>query len=422
MTTPSVPPDRPLPIAIIGVGAMGKGLLHQSRITPGISCVAVADCDVARAIAAAESLARPYRVVEAPCDLVDAVRDGVLAICEDGNLVARCEAVEAVIEASSAIVAGAGFAVTALEHGKHLILMNAEVDLAFGPYLLQLAHDRGVIYTSCGGDQHAVIKALIDETRGWGFELVMAGNIKGFLDRSADPISIVPEADLRNLDYRQATAYTDGTKLSIEMALVANACDLRVTTPGMAGPRAADVRDVFALFDFDAIRASGRAVVDYVLGAQPNGGVFVVVSCDDAYQRTMLRYYKMGDGPYYLFTRPYHLCHIEAMTGVVRACRDRQSLLQPDYGLQTDVIAHAKRPLRRGDRLDGVGGFTCYGLIENREAAGVAEGLPICLATDVTLERDVPRDGRIALADVGHDCRRLDFDLHRRSREARRPA
>jgi predicted homoserine dehydrogenase-like protein len=422
MSAPHSHPDRPLPIAIIGVGAMGKGLLHQSRITRGISCVAVADCDVARAVAAADALACPSRVVYDAGHLLDAVRDGVLAICEDGRLVARCEAVEAVVEASSAIVAGAEFAVTALEHGKHLILMNAEVDLTFGPYLLQLARDRGVIYSSCGGDQHAVIKALIDETRGWGFELVMAGNIKGFLDRGADPVSIVPEADLRNLDYRQATAYTDGTKLSVEMALVANACDLRVTRPGMQGPRAADVREVFGLFDFDAIRASGRPVVDYILGAEPNGGVFVVGFCDDAYQRTMLRYYKMGDGPYYLFTRPYHLCHIEAMTGIARACRDGRSLLQPDYGLQTDVIAYAKRPLRRGERLDGVGGFTCYGLIENRVPDGRAEGLPICLAHDVTLERDVTKDSRIAIADVRYDPRRLDFDLHRRSLDVRQPA
>src|SRR6185295_14894408 len=105
-------------------------------------------------VAAADALACPSRVVHDDRQLLAAARDGVLAICEDGQLVARSDAIEAVVEASSAIVAGGQHALTALEHGKHLILMNAEIDLAFGPYLLQLARDRGVLYSSCGGDQH----------------------------------------------------------------------------------------------------------------------------------------------------------------------------------------------------------------------------------------------------------------------------
>jgi predicted homoserine dehydrogenase-like protein len=412
-------PSTPISIAIIGIGSMGKGLLHQSLRTPGIRCVAIADCDVTRATSVAEDFACAHRVVDDLAGLHQAVRDGVLAVCADGDLLGRCESVDAVVESSSSVIAGAGFSVTALQHRKHLILMNSEVDLAFGPYLLQVARDHGATYTSCDGDQHGVIKRLIDEIQLWGFDLMMAGNIKGFLDRYSDPIRIAPEADIRNLDHRMATAYTDGTKLGIEMALLANACNLRVTMPGMQGPRAKDVREVFDLFDFESIRASGRAIVDYILGAEPHGGVFVVGHCGDAYQRSMLKYYKMGDGPFYLFYRPYHLCHIEAMACIADACLDGRSLLQPNYGLQTNVIAHAKRPLSQGERLDGVGGFTCYGLIENRDPDGAGEGLPICLADDLTLERDVPKDGRIALADVRYDAGRLDFALHFRSRAVR---
>jgi predicted homoserine dehydrogenase-like protein len=293
--------------------------------------------------------------------------------------------------------------------------MNSEIDLIFGPLLLRLANEKGVVYTSCDGDQHGVLKHLVDEIRMWGFDLVMAGNIKGFLDRYSDPQKIIPEADARNLNYKMATAYTDGTKLGVEMALVANALGLSVLTPGMRGPRAKDVQEVFELFDFDSIRASGEAVVDYILGAQPGGGVFVIGHCDNVYQQGMLSYYKMGNGPFYLFYRPYHLCHIEAMGCIASACLDQKSLLKPEHGLRTNVYAYAKRSLRKGEKLDGVGGFTCYGLIEKTDSRGIPGGLPICLAEQVALKHDVPKDGRILLDDVEYDGQRIDFNLYFKS-------
>lgn len=405
----------------MGAGSMGKGLLHQSRITPGMECVAIADLDIARAVAAAGQFGIRHRVVETAGAMHDAIRAGYLAVCEDGNLVARCEPVAALVESSSAIAAAASFSLEAIEQGKHLVLMNAEADLIFGPHLLGLASEKGVVYTSCDGDQHGVIKHLVDDLELWGFDLVMAGNIKGFLDRYADPRSIVPEADKRNLSYGMATAYTDGTKLSVEMALLANACGLSVIVPGMLGPRARDVHEVLDLFDFEAIAAHGTGVVDYILGAEPNGGVFAVGRCDDPYEASMLAYYKMGDGPFYLFYRPYHLCHIEAMTCVAAAVLDGQSLLRPDHGQRTNVYAYAKRALVKGTALDGIGGFAAYGMIENDED-GANDGLPICLADEVTLLHDVARDSRILLSDVAIPHGRPDFELYESARAAGRPA
>ena len=115
--------------------------------------------------------------------------------------------------------------------------MNSEIDLIFGPSFSRVAKKNGVIYTSCDGDQYGVLKHVIVEIQSWGFELVMAGNIKGFLDRYANPTTIIPEADKRNLDYKMCTAYTDGTKLNIEMALIANAFNLQTTVPGMHDPK-----------------------------------------------------------------------------------------------------------------------------------------------------------------------------------------
>lgn len=402
---------KPIRVALVGAGAMGKGLFYQCHVTPGVRCVALADTKVEKAAQCCEMLRQTGRRVHREGEAADAIRRGEVAVTDDAMLLAACDRVDVLVEASSSILPAARHSLAAIDHGRHLVLMNAEVDLAFGPHLLARAQRRGVVYTSCGGDQHGVLKRLVDELTLWGFDLVMAGNIKGFLDRYSNPEKIVPEADKRRLDYRMATAYTDGTKLCVEMALLSNALGLRVTVPGMRGPRAEDVHNVFDLFDFEALRRDRRACADYLLGARPDGGVFAVGHCDHPYQQSMLSYYKMGPGPFYLFYRPYHLCHVEALESIVRAVLDAESLLQPRCGPRTNVYAYAKRPLRRKEALDGLGGFTCYGLIENC-ADAPRPGLPICLAEGVTLKRDIGRDERIQLEDVEYDPGRLDFDLH----------
>ncbi len=402
-------------VAIIGVGSMGKGLFYQCQITPRIECVAMADLKVERAVDCAVWMKRDYRVVDNVGAMVEVIRHGGIAICEDGNLAAKCELVDVLIESSNSIGAAGQLSVTALKNGKRLILMNAEADLIFGPYLIDLAQSNGSVYTSCDGDQYGVLKRLIDDLQLWGFELVMAGNIKGFLDRYSNPTKIIPEADKRNLDYRMATAYTDGTKLCIEMALVSNAFGLSTLVPGMQGPRASHVRDIFHLFDFDKLWRDKQPFVDYLLGAEPGGGVFIVGYCDDDYQKSMLSYYKMGAGPFYLFYRPYHLCHVEAMGCVAEAFLDGQPFLQPIHGFRTNVYAYAKRDLRKGEKLDGIGGYTCYGLIENCTQGTNRVGLPICLAEGVTLKRDVFRDEKIPLSDVQYDPDRSAFALYERS-------
>lgn len=392
----------PIPIGIVGIGSIGKGLVFQSHITPGIRCVAIADVRLERAVAAAEAFRLPHRVVRNLGEMHDAVRAGALAVCEDGELVAQCEPVRLLIEASNALAPARQFALRALQNGKHVVMMNAEADLMFGPQLMQVARRAGLVYTSCDGDQPAVIARLVDELRLWGFELVMAGNIKGFLDRYANPTTIAPEADKRALDHKMCASYTDGTKLCVEMALVANAFGMRVDRPGMHGPRAASVYDVFDHFDFDALWRDHRPVVDYLLGATPTGGVFAIGYTGEPFQQFTLEWFppRMGPGPYYVFYRPYHLGHIEAMTTVAEAALDGRAVLQPLRGFRTNVYAYAKRQLRRGERLDGLGGYACYGLIENCDDARGCPGLPICLTDDVTLLRDVAPDERLTLDDV----------------------
>ncbi|MBI5832248.1 MAG: homoserine dehydrogenase [Armatimonadetes bacterium] len=404
----------PIRIAVVGAGAMGLGLVRQIALTPGLTCVGVADLRLDRAEAAALATGRPYQVCDSAAQVHGAIGAGRMVVCADGRLLAAAAGVEVLLEASSAVLNAAETALTAVRHGQHLVLMNAEIDAAFGPVLAAEAAAHGVVMTGCDGDQHGVLKRLWDEVVLWGFEPVMAGNQKGFLDRYANPTTIVPEADKRRLDYRMCTAYTDGSKLNIEMSLLANGLGLTIAQPGMLGPRAAHVHEAFDRFDLAALRGTHGAVADYLLGAEPGGGVFVIGYCDDPYQADMLAYYKLGDGPFYLFYRPYHLCHLEVAGCVLLAARHGRALLAPRHGLRTQVIAYAKRPLRAGERLDGLGGYTCYGQIE-LTAAAKTPGLPIILADDVVLARDIAQDERLAWTDADMPDDRLDVRLHRAS-------
>lgn len=407
----------PIRVVITGMGAMGKGLLYQTTVTPAFECAGVCDLKVDLAVRCVEEFGLKPLVVHTVAAAHDAVQAGLVPVCEDGMLLAQMEKVDAFIESTSAIEAAGRFSLAALEHGKHLVLMNAEIDLAFGPYLMSRAHELGLTYTSCDGDQHGVIKRVMDDMRLWGFEPVMGGNVKGFLDRYSNPTKIIPEADKRNLDYRMCTAYTDGTKLNIEMSLLANAMNMRTAVPGMYGPRTTHVRDVLGYFDFPSLWKDRIPVVDYVLGAQPDGGVYAVGYCDHPFQKSLLKYYKMGEGPFYVFYRPYHLCHVEAMETVAEAVLDGKSLLEPTAGFRTNVFAYAKKPLKAGEMLDGLGGYACYGLIENCPDRGPPAGLPICLAEHVKLRRDIEADKPIMMSDVEYDPSRFDFDLYERSQK-----
>ncbi|MFV2016041.1 MAG: homoserine dehydrogenase, partial [Candidatus Heimdallarchaeota archaeon] len=404
--------DTPVKSVIIGMGAMGKGLYHQANITPGIECLAIADLDIERCVNAAKIADREYKNVTTAEELASTINDGTLAITSNGMLLADYNEVDVLIEATSAIEEGAKYVIKALNNSVNVILMNAEIDLAFGAYFMQVAKENDVVCTSIDGDQYGVIKRLMDEIELWGFELVMAGNIKGFMDLSSNPTKIIPEADKRNLDYKMCVSYTDGTKMCIEMAINANQYGMRTHIPGMHGPKTSHVSEVLDVFNFDKIwKEKGKVpLVDYVLGSEPGGGIFVVGYNDHPYQKNMMSYYKMGNGPYYVFYRPMHLCHVEAMRTTIEAVLDKKVLLMPEKGFQTNVFAYAKTDLKANTTLDGLGGYSCYGLIENCDPKVEPTGLPILLAEDIVLKRDIMKDEKINLEDVEYNSKDYKFD------------
>lgn len=372
---------RPIKVGLIGAGAMGIGIAWQVNRTPGMKLVFVGDIDISAAREAALSTGLDVREVKENPAISEVFGDEEVLVTGDplGLMEQLGEhSLDVIVEASNTVGSAARYCLAAIERGFDIVLMNAEVDLALGWLLHHRAKDRGVVMTSDAGDQHGVLRRMIDEVQLWGFEIVQAGNIKGFLNRYATAQSLSEEAAKRNLSPIQCCAYTDGTKLSIEMACLANSVGLLPTVAGMEGPRAADVREALELFDFNAYGGTGR--IDYLLGAEPEGGVYVVGRCDEPLQAGYMAYYKRGEGPYYLFYRPYHLCHIETPSAIAEAVILNRSVMKPDAGRITDVYAYAKRDLRHGELIrHAIGGDKFYGLVESCREADAAGKVPLAL-------------------------------------------
>ena len=410
----------PAKIGIVGIGSIGRGMVLQSSLTPGIECSAIADINLSRAIDVAKQFNYNYKVVDNLSELNDTIRKGQLAVCEDGNLIASSEQINVFIESTSSIIGGGLFGDRALDHNQHLVMMNYEADLMYGSYLMSKARRNDLVYTVCDGDQPAVIKRIIEEVEFMGFRTVMAGNMKGFLDRYVTPLSIKEEAEKRDLDPKMCASYSDGSKLCIEMAVMANGIGGYTATPGMFGPKMSSIHEIFNHFDFHKIWNGKEPIVDYVLGAKPSGGVFVIGYTDHPYQKSTLNWLPpdMGPGPFYLFYRPYHLCHFEFAATVAEVVLNNRGVLKPDYGFKTNVYAYAKKDLKKGETLDGLGGYGCYGLIENCSENKFKAGLPICLAENVSLKREIPKDGKIFLEDIEYDATSDGFALFAKSLQA----
>jgi len=398
---------RPLRIALTGAsGRMGHGVAQQIGKTPGMRLVAAVGRDLDRAGQAADLHGRPWTRARTETEILRALRSDVTVVTDDALalLDGGREAVDVLVEATGSLRYAAQVVERALQHRVDVVLLNAEVQCLLGLLLEDVAQRAGAVLTSDAGDQHGVLARMIDEMRLWGMEIVMAGNIKGFLDRYATPASIAGEAAKRGLNPVMCAAFTDGTKLNIEMALVANATGLLPTARGMLGPRVRHVMEVDQVFDLPSLRHPG--VVDYVIGAEPGGGVFLVGHSDDPLQQELLRYYKMGDGPFYVAYRPYHLCHLETPLAIATAALQRTSILAVRRPSVAEVAAFAKMDLEAGTVIPiGIGGPHVYGQIDHVSVCTALGGVPISLLEAVGLEaprmrRAMPRDHLITWDDI----------------------
>jgi predicted homoserine dehydrogenase-like protein len=363
---------NPVRVAMVGAGYMGRGIALQILTAiMGMRLVAISNRTLSEAERAyREAGADSVKTVETSAQLEEAIARGRYAITDDAMLLCQAEGIDAVIEATGEVEFGAHVVLKAIENGKHIILMNAELDATVGPILKVYADRAGVVITNADGDQPGVVMNL--------FRFVKTAK--------------------HNQKPRLITSFADGTKISMEMAVVANATGFGVGQRGMYGPRCTHVTEALNLFPVDQLLNGG--LVDFVLGAEPGPGVFVLGYNEHPIKQQYMKYFKMGDGPLYVFYTPYHLPHLEVPLTVARAVLFQDAAVAPIAGPVCGVITVAKRDLKAGEVLDGIGGFTCYGMIENSDACQAENLLPMGLSEGCCLKRDVPRDYALTYVDV----------------------
>ncbi len=393
---------RPVRVALVGAGFMGRGLTNQIvNSVPGMELVAIVNRTMSRAEDAfREAGVEEWRVVTSAAELDQAVADGVPAVTDDHTVVCDSGSVDALVEATGAVEHGCHVVVRALAGGKHVVLMNAEVDATVGPVLSHQAAEAGVVLTGCDGDQPGVQMNLVRFVRGIGLTPLVCGNVKGLQDPYRTPTTQQAFAERWGQDPHMVTSFADGTKISIEQATVANATGMTVARRGMGGAdHAGHVDDLVEHYDVEDLREAG-GVVDYVVGSKPGPGVFVLATHDDPKQRHYLELYKLGTGPLYSFYTPYHLCHFEVPTTVARAVIFGDATIAPLGAPTVEVITIAKQDLAAGTVLDGLGGYDTYGEAEQASVTAEQGLLPIGVAEGCRLTRDVSKDEAIGYADV----------------------
>ncbi len=430
-------------VAIAGVGQMGKTLVSHLRDLDGMQVLAVANRDIGRIVAILKELEinndeivlvgdsnrlnhpendNINKIITEGSTLKNGIREklnqlarkGKLIVADDLNVLFAINDVDVVIDATGSPEAGAFIASTAISYKKHIITLNVEADVTIGPYLKKMADEAGVVYTLSAGDEPAALKELYDFADTLGFEVIAAGKGKNNpLDRYANPTTLKEYAESKGSSPNMMTSFVDGTKSMIEMACISNSTGLVPDCRGMHGPKA-DIKDLANVFrpKEDGGILSGKGVVDFAIGNLAPG-VFLVYTTKNKMVRADLEYLMLGSGPYYLLYRPYHLTSIETPLSIARAYFYSEPTITPDHGLVSEVITLAKKDLKAGEIIDGIGRYMVYGLIEKHDKARSENLLPIGISEGCILKKDMEKDQPIEYNDVSFAKNSLLQELRR---------
>jgi predicted homoserine dehydrogenase-like protein len=394
---------RPIRVGMIGAGFMARGVADQFiNSVRGLRLSAIYARRIEQAVGVFQYAAadrRPLAVTTQQA-FEDAVAAGTSVVTDDPMLLCRSPQIDAVLDVTGSVELGAAVALEAFRHGKHVVLMNAELDATLGPILQVHARAHGVILSACDGDQPAVQINLFRFVRGLGLVPRVLGNIKGLQDPYRTPTTQRGFAEKWGQKPAMVTSFADGSKVSFEQAVVANATGMTVAQRGMlAFQHDGHVDALTTRYDLDLLREVG-GIVDYVVGAQPAPGVFCLAEQPNARQRHYLDLYKLGEGPLYSFYTPYHLCQFEAQNTIARVVLLGDSAGSALGAPRVEVCAVAKRDLKAGEILDDYGHFMTYGEAVSAEERRSGRYLPEGLVEGCRLRRDVSIDSVLSFDDV----------------------
>ncbi len=399
----------PIGVAVIGAGKFGSMFLAQAPTSPGMRVVTIADLDVDRARAACRHVGWDEARIAA-CRFTD---DGAAAIASGD--------VEVVVEVTGSPAAGIRHALAAIEHGKHIVMVNVEADVLAGPALAARARSAGIVYSMAYGDQPALVSELVDWARACGFKVVAAGKgtkyLPDFHAVTPDGVwrhyGLTPErAKAAGMNPQMFNSFLDGTKSGIEMAAIANACDLGVPSDGLLFPPcgADDLPTVLRPAALGGVLEKS-GIVEVVSSVNRDGstverdlrwGVYVVIEAENDYAAACFEQYGMKTDPSGRFAalyRPYHLIGLELGISVLSAVL-RGEPTGATRAFRGDAVAVAKRDLKAGEMLDGEGGYTVWGKLWPAPRSLAHQALPIGLAHGVRLERDIPMGEAVRFTDV----------------------
>ena len=424
---------RPIRIGLIGAGKFGTMFLTQVRRTPGMHLAGLADLDVARAksqLAAAGWDAAQY----AATSLGDAIKQRTTLVTGNADALIACPDIDVIVEATGDPKTGIRFALKAIEHGKHIVMVNVEADALAGPLLARKARAAGVVYSLAWGDQPALICEQVDWARACGFKVISAG--KGtryhpaYHRSNPDTVWEILDKylkidDRKSINPKMFNSFIDGTKSGIEMTAVCNATGLKPQTNGLSFPPASR----FELADICKPKSEGGALemsgvtevvssVDREERDIPHHlamGTFVVFEGESDYARRCFReYHLMPDqsGRYAALYRPTHMIGLELGISVASvALRGEPTGAPVDF--HSDVVATAKRDLKAGEMLDGEGGFCVWGKQAPAQASLDAGYLPLGLAHQVRLKSDIAEGAVLRWSDVDYDASDLAVRVRR---------
>jgi predicted homoserine dehydrogenase-like protein len=405
---------KPIKVGMIGAGFMGSGIALQiANSVPGMELVAIAARNTQKGVDAFAQTMDASMVVLADtrAQVENAIRAGKPVVTADPAALASADGIDAVIEVTGSMDYALEGVMAAVETGKHMIMMNAELDGTVGPLLKLKADKAGVVYTNVDGDQPGVEMNLVRFVKGIGVKPVLCGNIKALQDEHRTPTTQKGFAEKWGQNVNMVTSFADGTKIAYEQAIVANGTGMKVAKRGMIGidPTHKDptqplrtLEEYVAMYapHLDALGPDHPGIVEYIVGARPGPGVFVLGTHDNPRQQHYLNLYKLGTGPYYLFYTPYHLCHFEAPNTIARAVLFNDAALTPTGAPTVGVVATAKRDLNPGDVIDMIGGYDSYGQAENMDAITAENLLPMGLAEGCRVKRAIKKDATITYTDV----------------------